>query len=361
MGAEGRYFDGEVARSQALTLELDGSGMLIATPPLMEAVSIHSVTVSSRIGNIPRTITFPSGAMFETDDHRTIDEWLRRHAIGRGWVHTLESKLKYVIGSVLFIILFVTGFAVWGIPWASTRIAYALPAEVNNYIGQGTLETLDKRVFGVSELDDARRGELIDRFLRLLPADTGPIKFSLVFRKGGAIGANAFALPDGTVIVTDELVRLAENDEQIASVMLHEIGHVEHRHTLRQVISHSSLAALTLAIFGDINSAGAMVLALPNIIMESSYSRELEWEADGYALMQMRRLGLAPEHFADFMEFLDSYALTGGRRDAGDMITECPPDAESDEESPEWLNYISTHPASSERIARFRNPPQQDL
>lgn len=361
MTVMGLFYDGEISSGRKIALSIDRQGMLTTVPAVLEPQSIHEVEISSRIGNTPRRLRFPSGAMFETDDHEIIDTWLRQYHIRQGWAHALESKIKYVIGSVVFIAAFVIWAAVWGIPWASVHIANALPPEVNSYIGQGTLEALDKRFFKVSELSEERRSLLSGKFRRVLPDETQGINYTLVFRKGGLIGANAFALPDGTVIVTDELVELALDDEEIASVLLHEIGHVEHRHSLRQILNHSGLAALTLAVLGDINSAGALVLALPNFLLESSYTRELEWEADGYALEHMRRLGISTEHFANFMERLQEYELEYEPEDEEmDMAGECPPAEEEEQEdkdpTPGWFNYISSHPPTEERIARFRAP-----
>ena len=54
----------------------------------------------------------------------------------------------------------------------------------------------------------------------------------LLFRDGGKFGANAFALPSGKIIVTDQLASLL-NDEQIVGVLAHELGHVVYRHGMR--------------------------------------------------------------------------------------------------------------------------------
>ncbi len=51
---------------------------------------------------------------------------------------------------------------------------------------------------------------------------------------GRAVGANAFALPSGIVVMTDELVELAKTDDELVAVLAHEIGHVRGRHALRQ-------------------------------------------------------------------------------------------------------------------------------
>jgi Zn-dependent protease with chaperone function len=182
------------------------------------------------------------------------------------------------------------------------------------------------------------------------------MKYKLLFRKGGHIGANAFALPDGTVVITDELIELATHDKEILSILMHELGHVIHRHSLRRVISHSGLAVLTVLITGDVSSAGELVLALPNILMDSSYSRDHEWEADGYALKTMQKQGIPTSRFADIMERLESYqAEFEASPDNDDKTVDNKEYENADDSGYGWSEYISSHPASKDRIARFRD------
>lgn len=387
---QGRYYDGQTAVCQEIQLWLDANDILHAEPTLFEPLAIGDVQISSRIGNTPRTITLPSGAIVETDDHAVLDSWAARHSKNANLIHRLESRLSYALGALICVfILLITG-AIWGVPWISNIVAHAVPTEAVAKLGSETLNYLDKSLLEPSELDADRRQTLTRRFNTLLPADTESLNYNLAFRDGGFIGANAFALPDGTIVVTDELVELAGDDNEIAAVLLHEIGHVVHRHGLRQVISHAGLSALTIAFTGDVTAAGAVVIALPSILMESSYSRDHEWEADGYALKKMQELGIPLNSFADFMERLEAGHTS--EFEAADSDLACEPQdpvtaeelgleedtiaeegrkvasseseqtkAEEDESEPEsagWFSYISSHPPSEERIARFREAAQ---
>lgn len=379
MSVSGRFYDGQTSQSHDMRLDLDSSALLHPVPALFQPLALQEVKISSRIGNTPRVFSFPDGASFETEDNDTVDNWLKKHSGSSGWAHLLESKLSYALGALFFIVAFVTVGAIWGIPWLSGIVADNLPAQVSTHLGEGAMESMDKLVFQDSSLTPERRQELQRRFSELLPADTEGLNYTLLFRGGGYIGPNAFALPNGNIVITDELVALAENDDEIASVLLHEIGHVVHRHSLKQIIGHSGLAMLTVALTGDVSSAGALVVALPNILLQSSYSRNLEWEADGYSLERMQSLGIAPAHFANFMERIQNYippeAITVEQEpvvtehDAAGTTNSEESDAETQqtagacsttvdeewEKDNSWLNYLSTHPASEERIARFRN------
>jgi Zn-dependent protease with chaperone function len=361
---KGKFYNGRHAGSRDIRIRLGDDGYLCAVPEGFEAVHVGAVSISVRVGNTPRHISLPSGALIETTDHERLDAWLAAQGMKPGWLHRLEKNLHFAIGALIGVAIIVVGFAFWGIPWLSLKAAYALPPEINQYIGQGTLDTLDKRIFTNSTLVEERRRQLAARFIGIIPRDDAAIRYQLVFRGGGFIGANAFALPDGTIVVTDELVKLARNDEEILAILLHEIGHVLHRHSLRQVLSHSGLLALTTAITGDVSSAGSLVLAMPNILIDSSYSRDFETEADTYALEHGGEHGIASDRFADFMERLERCGMVLAEQseaeEAGQQAEET--DCESEVEAAEgaepghysWFNYLSTHPPSAERIARFR-------
>ena len=120
-------------------------------------------------------------------------------------------------------------------------------------------------------------------------------------------GANALTLPNGTIVFTDEMVNLAVNDHELVAILGHEIGHVVHRHILRRIIQDSTITILILFITGDVSSASSVVLALPSILLDLSYSREFEIEADDFAFDFFINNNLEPEYFAQIMRRLENY------------------------------------------------------
>ena len=161
--------------------------------------------------------------------------------------------------------------------------------------------------------------------------------------------------------MTDELIALADNDWQLQSVMLHEIGHVMHRHSLRRLIENSSTILLMIWLTGDMEASVGWLATLPTILLQSGYSRDIEREADGYALDRMLESGISPQHFANMMKKLDS---SKSRNDVGQEKNNHKPNSAEDENSPKqtqkkddddrsWADYISSHPATASRIKRF--------
>jgi predicted Zn-dependent protease len=194
---------------------------------------------------------------------------------------------------------------------------------------------MDRSLLRPTELDEATRARLVDHFQPVMEDHAG-YELKIVFRKGGRLGPNAFALPDGTIIFTDEMVRLAEDDNELVGVLAHEIGHVVHRHAMRTIVQDSLLGFVLLAITGDVSGSSELFLGLPVLLTELAYSRQFEREADRYALNYLRSQGISTVHFARLLRRMDQKIA-----------------AKSKASGEKWWSYLSTHPVTEERLKDF--------
>jgi Zn-dependent protease with chaperone function len=215
---------------------------------------------------------------------------------------------------------------IWAIPLGAAHLAHAWPALAQR-IGRGTLTLLDTTL-GPTELEPSVQRRVGALFARVA-ADYPEIPLKLELRKAGF--ANAFALPDGTVVVTDEIVLLSNHDDELEGVLFHEIGHVTHGHGLRRALESSVFAAVAMAYYGDADQVTALAGGLPIAYAQSRYSREEETEADEVALEGLQRHGKDPRHYAAILRALEG---------------------ELGPSRPEQ-RYFSSHPATHERIRRF--------
>jgi Zn-dependent protease with chaperone function len=150
----------------------------------------------------------------------------------------------------------------------------------------------------------------------------------LEFRTSRAIGPNAFALPGGIIVITDELVALAKSDDELLAVLAHELGHVRLRHTMRRLLESSAVAMLIAGITGDIASTSSLAASAPAVLLQSKFSRDNETEADRFAFDLMRRAGIDPKYFAVLLARLEA------KRGPGPFPA-----------------FLSSHPPSAERNA----------
>jgi Zn-dependent protease with chaperone function len=328
----GTYYDGLSSKPVSVRLMLDEQGMLhiegLPEPGLYE---LSALRIDPRLGNTTRSISFPGAAKCECDDHEALDEFLRRAGRGKfaALIHRVESSWRGALLATLGLgIVFLIAFK-WGIPVLARRVAQGIPPRLAYDLGQGTLAIFDKTLLSPSQLSAEQQHEL-ERDFEGMSASYPDLPLHLVFRRG--VGPNAFALPDGTVIVTDELVKLTDEPKEVLAVLAHEIGHVHHRHSLRMALESSTVVLLASAYLGDVTQLTTLSASLPGVYAQAHYSRDHETEADSFALDYLPKNGIAPKHFANALRKLQKVAG---------------PDPER------GLQYLASHPPTTERIERF--------
>ena len=331
------YYDGRTSarkpvrvRGYTLAIQIVGEGLRLEVP-------LGKVRVDPPVGGTRRALHLPDGAQLQTDDHAAVEALFPRAHLFEGWVHRLERHWLYALAAIALVAAFSWWSVVDGLPLAAKIAAGFVPVAWEAKLGEQTLGFFEGKVCRPSALDAARQQTLQRRFARLTEGLADGYDYRLLPRDCRGIGANAFALPGGAVVMTDALVKLAQNDAQISAVLAHEIGHVRHRHGLRMSLQAAGLAALAAALFGDATSITSLATMLPVALLQTGYSRELEAEADDYAFQRLREIGLSPKAFAEMMLLLEK-------------ARKKPPGSEN-------KDYFSTHPATAKRIQRALNAP----
>ncbi|MBK8402507.1 MAG: M48 family metallopeptidase [Saprospiraceae bacterium] len=136
---------------------------------------------------------------------------------------------------------------------------------------------------------------------------------------------NAFALPNGHLIVFSGLVLNSENQEELAGVICHEIAHIELNHVMKKLVKEIGLSVLISMTTG--NGGSEVIKETAKMLSSSAFDRSLEKEADIKAVDYLVNAKINPEPFANFL-----YKLSN-----------------KEHESTKYLTWISTHPDSKER------------
>jgi Zn-dependent protease with chaperone function len=309
--AEGDWYIPNSNRSVAARLLLRGKDIaaIAADEAVLSVGATPDLLFSSRVASIPRRVTFPDGSVFETGDNDGVDAYLRsKGRTGASRVHRLEKLHPRILLFALAVFLLGAGIYRYALPALVELAVLVTPPVVPKLISSSTISTLDRTVFSPSNLSADQRRSIGERFERVAAnAEGGVGAYALNFRSGGVIGPNAFALPDGSIVVTDELVELANGDnEMITAVLAHEIGHVERKHTLRQVYRAAGLAGLAMLVAGDVSSGVEDVLTQGGGLLALSYSRSAESEADRRSVDLMRRSGMDPTAIVRFFDVIES-------------------------------------------------------
>ena len=328
-----RLFDKQSSGFDDVSLEFKDNELIIHTPTQNYTYAIDELKISERLGNMPRSIYLSDERVCECEDNDSIDKELKSRKLSSGsrLIHHLESKSIYILPALVVTIAIIFIFLKYIVPYSAQKIAYSIPQNIASEIGTGTLQALDKVALDPSKLSSQKKDEIQKEFKKMASKlkDLPPLK--LEFRFSSKVGPNSFALPDGTIVMTDQLVVLSHNNEELLSILAHEIGHIKNRHAIRMLLQNSAVFVVIATVTGDATTASSILSALPTMLIESSFSRELEEEADDYAMEVMKSSGIALHYFADIMIRL----------------------SEGHEES-ENEEYFSSHPITSSRIAKFQ-------
>ena len=342
MDIVGSWYPAGSSSRQGAKMRLEGERFLLRTDDghTLEG-GYGSIEISPRIGNISSKITFSDQSVFETLENDNLDRWIgsQQHGFKSNWPHRLESSWHWIVVALAAVVIFIFSMTKWGLPWTSQVIAKHMPDVIVEHISNGAFELLESWILEPSALPEEQRQTLIDRFSsRLAEGDT---RYALHFRKLGM--PNALALPSGDLIVTDSFVSLA-TEEEFDAVMLHEIGHVKLRHGMQQLVRSSIMTFIVAMIVGEPSGLEEVIVALPVFLMQSHYSRAHESEADDFALNAMMQKNIDPIHFATIMEKLGEFEVEQENAAQG----------MDDEGGIGVLDYLSSHPATSDRIEKAR-------
>jgi len=332
------YFDGHSARQQSVTLHAQPGLIEVHGEGVHRDELLSGVRISSKIGNSPRRIYFADGAHCEVADLDGFEALLSEMGMQPlSLLARMEANWRHALAATMLFVVFAVSSFYWGLPLAASIAANKVPPKLALKIDAQFLKSLDGGMLLRSRLNRNRQRELTSRFESLRGLDGLP-PHRLLFRNSPSIGANAFALPGGTIVLTDQLADLAANDEEILAVLAHELGHVAEHHPMRQLLQSSVVGLAMTWYLGDISS---LLATTPTLLLETSYSRDFERRADRFAANTLRANGIAPTRLADILEKLEAAHRNAKNGD--------------EQESSGMFRYFSTHPDTSERIRDLRN------
>jgi Zn-dependent protease with chaperone function len=348
------YFDGASARAHAVTLRWSGPLLQVRGESIALDLDASAVSWSERTRHGPRVAHLKSGASLHCRDARACDAWLRAAGRTDSVVVRAQQSWRWVLAGLAGLALLLTLLGVWGVPGLARVALHAIAPSVDRELGQAALATLDKHLTQPSALPVAQQQRVRDAFARAVaaqPAGSVP-GHELLFRRGrgkDGLGPNAFALPGGTMVMTDALVELFDADLDVLSgVLAHELGHLRHRHGMRMVLQASLIGLVSSLVLGDFSS---LLAAVPVVLGQASYSRDAEREADAFCASFLKAAGISP---AVMIGLFEKLAATRAKDSSDPNPTPGAKDRPA-ADAPSWLGIaIGSHPHDPERIEFFR-------
>ncbi len=342
------YYDGHSSARHRVEVVVHGASLIVRGGDVLREYALADARVQPRVGELPLRIALPEGALLVAEAAAVAQAFPLPRATGIA--HALESHLGVVVASMAGLV--VAGWFGYtaGVPWLARQIAFHLSPALEAQIATQGMNTLDRYVFKPSKMDAERRSRLRLKYAELA-SGLGPAARDshLEFRNGGWIGANAFAMPGGVVVVTDQLGAIVD-DEHMLAVLAHELGHLEYRHGTRNMLQDSIVGLVSMALYGDAHAVAGLAATLPTVMLHTGYSRDFEREADQFAFRLLKSTGRQPRLLGEALARLER------ARDADPEDCPAPADGKAPKRDQRAtrprmeVGYLSTHPATEERI-----------
>ncbi|PHV12750.1 M48 family metallopeptidase [Chitinimonas sp. BJB300] len=326
------YFNGQQSTAHDIEIALTPTGLWLGLPEGEQIVPLDQLRLVEPIGSSQLwRIELASGGMLDVTDGASLARTVGQQ---QPWLGRWESSLKLALLVIPLLAVFLFAAYRWGLPAAADLAAYAVPASSERWLGEKTLQLLDKQGVLATSRWPSERLALIRQQLAQLGGQAAP--YQLEFRRSDSIGANAFALPGNVMVVTDDLLAILTPDELMA-VLAHEAGHIEKRHVIRGMLRASGLALSVSILVGDANSIIDALISLPIALADLRYSREFELEADAHAYAWLQMPGRTPCNFVSALKRIEK-AQHNRNKDL-----------------PEVPSWLSSHPDTRDRMAQFQS------
>ncbi len=240
---------------------------------------------------------------------------------------TTRRGLVRIVGWSVAAAVSIVCVVLFGVPLAADRLAPLVPKPIERRIGDAS-EVQVKTIFGRNSCNDPAGQAAFAKLVNRLRDAAGLDDDSMTAGVLPTSVPNAFALPGGKVFVLKGLLDKAENPDELAGILAHELGHLKHHDNMRGLIYNGGTSFLIGLLFGDVTGSSAVIFASRNVV-EASYSREAETGADTFAIELMHALGRSPKPAAELM-----FRITG--KEGGSAFT-----------------ILASHPLTEDRLARM--------
>jgi len=321
------YFDGTSSRRHAVTLAFNGQLEISADENRLAAWSYADIRrADSPSGTLRLScLTAPALARLEIRDTAVATALIARctrldaNLPGRRGVAAIVGWSLAAAASIVGVVLF-------GVPLAADRFTPLVPAALERRLGD-VAEGQVKILFGNETCNNASGRAAFAKLVNAVREAAG-MDMSIQTGVLSTPIPNAFALPGGKVYLFSWLLAKADNADEIAGVLAHELGHLQHRDNTRNLIYNGGTSFLIGLLFGDVTGSGALIFASRSLVT-ASYSREAEQNADTFSIDVMHRLGRSPKPMGELL-----FRVTGKEVDKS-------------------LSFLSNHPLTEDRLKRM--------
>ncbi len=329
---KGAFFDGLTARRHEVKVRITSAGVTITRNehgevfwPYEEVRQTQGDYAGEQV-RLERGVPIAETLVVANQDFLLALRQVAPH-LGQKFHDPRKRALRWKLTAAAAVAVIVLGSAMyfWGVPAMANLLAAVLPVSWEERLGKSTLGLL---VSSENRCDDPDGMAALDALVTKLGQGIGdsPYTFRVSIARNEMV--NAFAAPGGYIVVMQGLLKHSETPDQLAGVLAHEMQHVIHRHSTRALFHEISAQALLSILSGD-TSATPFGIDSAATLADLHHQRSHEDEADRDGMKLLQAVKADPRGMIEMFNHLK----------------------ELDLELPTAIQYLSSHPATDDRIA----------
>jgi predicted Zn-dependent protease len=261
-----------------------------------------------------------SGALLQIKDESFSKNFLQ----AMGWKNKVDIHHRIltigfpkIVGIAVAMLALIVAAYFYLLPPIAEKSAALLPESFDTYLGNAFMSTF----INENKIDSSKTVHLEKFAAQINFENTKPLHFSVVESNE----VNAFALPNGHIVVYSEILNKMQNSSELAALLAHEAVHVNHRHSTKMLCRNLAGYMLISLIFSDVNGIMAVLADNAQQLHSLSYSRKFEQEADEQGLKILMNNHIDPNGMVQLFTLIEK------------------------EEKMAVPKIISTHPLTKER------------
>ncbi len=229
----------------------------------------------------------------------------------------LSIGFPKIVGIAIAMLALIVTAYFYLLPPIAEKSSVLLPESFDTYLGDAFIGTF----LYENRIDSTKTAYLEDFAAQINFENTKPLRFSVV----ESDEVNAFALPNGQIVVYSEILNKMQDPSELAALLAHEAAHVNHRHSIKMLCRNLAGYFLISLLFSDVNGMMAVLADNAQQLHSLSYSRKFENESDEQGLKILMDNHIDPNGMVQLFDLLEK------------------------EEKIEIPKIISTHPLTKER------------
>ncbi len=331
---KGHYFDGESPVKHEASVTLNTESICIRLKDreiewkfdrchIVDDISIDDYSRVENLDDLNQKLV-----IYDSDFLKILrSKFSLKKKLSRSSLNTSRLR-RYGLWSLLLIVIAAPLAYFFALPKLSDVASEKMPLWAEKRLAENYINLLAPEK---SRCNDKKRLEKLNLMMSKLLESFPDTKytFNLTVVKSDIV--NAFALPGGDIVFFSGLIEKADNPEQVAGVMAHELQHVIKRHGTKGLVKQLSFDILLSALTGSSDGGNAAIQAV-KLAGLFKYSRDFEEEADREGIKMMIDSKINPNGLVEFFEIMNE--------ESGDI--------------PKYLKYFASHPQTELRIENLK-------